>query len=79
MKSKTDTNGYPFEQVNRSVSVHHPFKHLKKSVQSVQQNVEQFAYYNVQNTLASIQSIATSVGKVSVCHPYIFAIQTVFC
>ena len=32
MKGKTDTNGYQFEQVNHSLFVHHPFKHLKKSV-----------------------------------------------
>ena len=44
VKGKTDTNGYQFEQVNHSLFVHHPFKHLKKSVQSVQQTVEQFAY-----------------------------------
>ena len=72
-KALTDTNGYPFEQVNRSLSVHHPFEHLKKSVQSVQVCIY------VQNTLASIRSIATSVGMVSVRHLCIFAVQTVFC
>ena len=30
VKGKTDTNGYPFEQVNRSLSVRHPFERLKK-------------------------------------------------
>ena len=48
-KALTDTNGYPFEQVNGSLSVHHPFEHLKKSVQSVQVCIY------VQNTLASIR------------------------
>ena len=30
VKGKTDTNGYPFEGVNRSLSVRHPFERLKK-------------------------------------------------
>ena len=39
MKGKTDTNGYQFEQLNCSLSIHHPFERLKKSVKSVRQTV----------------------------------------
>ena len=30
MKGKTDTNGYPFERVTRSLSICHLFERLKK-------------------------------------------------
>ena len=35
MKGKTDTNGYPFRELKRSLSVCYPFERLKKSVQSI--------------------------------------------
>ena len=63
VKGKTDTNGYPFEQVNRSLSVRHPVERLKKSVQSVRKTVRTVCI-SVRNTLASVRSIATSVPTV---------------
>ena len=39
MKGKMDTNGYQFEQLNCSLSVHHLFERLKKSIKSVRQTV----------------------------------------
>ena len=55
VKGKTDTNGYPFEQLNRSLSVRHPFERLKKSVQSVRQTVRTVCI-SVRNTLASVRT-----------------------
>lgn len=68
MKGKTDINSYLFKQVNHSLSIHHPFKCLKKSIQSVRQTI-QMVCISIGNTLASFQSIATSVRTVfaSVC------------
>ena len=59
MKGKTDTHGYPFEQINRSLSVRHPFERLKKFVQRVRS-----VCISVPNTLASVRSIATSIRTV---------------
>ena len=39
VKGKMDTNGYPFQEVNHSLSVPYLFERLKKSVQSVRQAV----------------------------------------
>ena len=45
VKGKTDTNGYPFEGVNRSLSVRHPFERLKKNpFKAFDKPFERFAY-----------------------------------
>ena len=62
---RTCSNGYPFEGVNRSLSVRHPFARLKKSVQSVRQTVRTVCI-SVRNTLASVRSIAISVRQLEV-------------
>ena len=62
VKGKTDTNGYLFKQVNHLLSIHHPFKCLKKSIQSVRQTI-QTVCISIGNTLASFQSIATPNGS----------------
>ena len=53
VKGKTDTNGYPFQEVNRSLSVRYPFERLKNSVQRVRQAVR--------TVLASVRTVLTSI------------------
>ena len=55
VKGKTDTNGYPFQEVNRSLSVRYPFERLKKSVQRVRRAVRTVCP-SVRTVLTSIRS-----------------------
>ena len=55
VKGKTDTNGYPFQEVNRSLSIRYPFERLKKSVQRVRRAVRTVCP-SVRTVLTSIRS-----------------------
>ena len=65
VKGKTDTNGYPFEGVNHSLSVRHPFKRLKKSIQSVQQTIR-MVVTSVLTVSTSVQMVFASVHQLGV-------------
>ena len=64
VKGKTDPNGYPFQEVNRSLSVRYPFERLKKSFQSVRQAVRTICVLSVRTVLTSVRTVLVSVRTV---------------